>query len=71
MGSTQVVEKEGTHKVKVSNRYTLLGDELIISYRDCTERIHIPNVFSPNGYKANETFFIEGLPNEGCYLEDQ
>jgi gliding motility-associated-like protein len=69
MGSTLEVDKEGTYKVKVSNSCTFLEDEIVVSFRDCIEKFKIPNVFTPNEDKFNDSFFIEGLPKRGWHLE--
>jgi gliding motility-associated-like protein len=64
-----LVENQGTYSVEVNYGCATKSDQIIVSYRECTERFVIPNVFTPNDDRINDTFYIKGLLTNGWILE--
>ena len=57
-----IVEQSGTYSVTVSNACISVTDKIEIEVKDCHLKFNIPNIFTPNGDKINDTFGPEFMP---------
>ncbi len=57
--------EDGNYRLEVTDLYGCFATDSIrvLVAKDYTERIYVPNVFSPNGDGNNETFSLEVAPN--------
>jgi gliding motility-associated-like protein len=64
-GSTQVeypVAKSGVYRVTATNICGSNAKDIEVTFEDC-ERVYIPTIFSPNGDRVNDYFFIQDGKN--------
>lgn len=55
-GTPRTVDGPGTYVLRVEREGCSMVDSVLITAMDCTYRVELPNVFTPNGDGSNQTF---------------
>ncbi len=59
--SSIIVTSSGTYLVAVGNGCGVATDDIIIDYKDCADKIFVPNAFTPNKDRLNDILFAKAF----------
>lgn len=59
--SSIAITTQGEYIVEAQSENCIVRDTITITFIECEQNLFIPNVITPNGDGANDTFFIKGI----------